>query len=75
MSDYLEMANAENMDIQMKNEQNLEALQEDIEMNGGSSANDASENYSSGHDSHSNEGEENGKEATMIMESLDCYKR
>ncbi|XP_028586847.2 LOW QUALITY PROTEIN: period circadian protein homolog 2 [Podarcis muralis] len=74
MSDYLEMANAENMDIQMKNEQNLEALQEDIEMNGGSSANDASENYSSGHDSHSNEGEENGKEATMIMESLDCYK-
>ncbi|XP_061492707.1 period circadian protein homolog 2 isoform X2 [Rhineura floridana] len=74
MSDYLEMANAENMDIQMKNEQNLDALQEDIEMNGESSANDTSENYSSGHHSHINEGEKNGKEAVMIMESLDCYK-
>ncbi|XP_044288776.1 period circadian protein homolog 2 isoform X1 [Varanus komodoensis] len=61
----------ENMDIQMKT---MDALQEDIEMNGGSSANDNHENYFNGHDSHSNEGEENGKETAMIMESLDCYK-
>ncbi|KAH0623996.1 hypothetical protein JD844_007245 [Phrynosoma platyrhinos] len=78
MSDYLEMANGkimvESMDIQMKNEQNLSLLQEDIEMNGGSSANDASENYSSGHDCYINEGEENGKGTAMIMESLECYK-
>ncbi|XP_042313244.1 period circadian protein homolog 2 isoform X2 [Sceloporus undulatus] len=78
MSDYLEMANGkimvESMDIQMKNEQNLSLLQVDVEMNGGSSANDANENYSSGHDCHISEGEENGKEMAMIMESLECYK-
>ncbi|XP_008104509.1 period circadian protein homolog 2 [Anolis carolinensis] len=78
MSDYLEIENAkmivESTDIQMKNEQNLNVLQEDFEMNGESSANDANEHYSIGHDSHSNEGEENGKETAMIMESLECYK-
>nr|XP_020648834.1 period circadian protein homolog 2 isoform X2 [Pogona vitticeps] len=78
MSDYLEMVNGkmivENMDIQMKNEQNLDVLQEDIEMNGGSSANDTNENYCNGQDSHNNEDEDSGKETAMIMGSLDCYK-
>ncbi|XP_025028433.1 period circadian protein homolog 2 [Python bivittatus] len=63
------------MDIQMENEQNLDILQEDIEMNGEMSTNDTNENYSSEHDFHSNEGEENDKETAMIMESFDYYKR
>lgn len=59
----------------MENEQNFDILQEDIEMSGEMSRNDINENYSSSHDSHSNEGEENDKETAMIMESLDYYKR
>lgn len=78
MSAYLEMTNdkiAENMDFQMKNEQDIDVLQEDIEMISGSTGNDANENDTSGHDSHSNEGDENGKETAMIVESLDNCKR
>lgn len=79
MSTYLEMANdkmlADNMDFQMKNEQDIDALQEDIEMTNRSSGNDTNENDISGHDSHSNEGDENGKETAMIVESLDHCKR
>ncbi|XP_060539140.1 period circadian protein homolog 2 isoform X2 [Pantherophis guttatus] len=79
MSNYLKTASdkiiVETMDIQMKNEQNLDILQEDIEMNGEMSRNDINENYSSRHDSHSNEGEENDKETAIIMESFDYYKR
>lgn len=63
------------MDIQMENEQNLDILQEDIEMSGEMSTNDTNENDSSGHDYHSNEGEENDKETAVIMESFDYYKR
>ncbi|XP_053166982.1 period circadian protein homolog 2 isoform X2 [Hemicordylus capensis] len=78
MSAYLEIADdkmpTENMDIQMKNERNLDSLQEDIEMSGGSSGNDTNENYTSGQDSHSSEGDENGKETAMIVESLDGCK-
>lgn len=77
MSAYLEMTNdkiAENMDFQMKNEQDIDVLQEDIEMISGSTGNDANENDTSGHDSHSNEGDENGKETAMIVESLDNCK-
>lgn len=79
MSSYLEMASdkipAENMDIQMKNEQDLDALQQDIEMSGGSSGSYTSENKGIGHKSHSNGADENGKETAMIMESLDSCKR
>ncbi|XP_013908830.1 PREDICTED: period circadian protein homolog 2 isoform X2 [Thamnophis sirtalis] len=79
MNNYLKTASdkiiVETMDIQMENEQNLDILQEDIEMSGEMSRNDINENYSNGHDSHSNEGEENDKETTMIMESFDYYKR
>lgn len=79
MSNYLEMADgkmpAENMDIQMKNEQDLDVLQEDIEMSGGSNGNGANENEASGHKSPSNEVDENGKETAMIVESLDICKR
>ncbi|XP_066476293.1 period circadian protein homolog 2 [Tiliqua scincoides] len=78
MSAYLEMANdkmiAENMDFQMKKEQDMNVLQEDIEMTSGSSGNDTNENDTTGHDSHSNEGDENGKETAMIVESLDHCK-
>ncbi|KAJ6669318.1 hypothetical protein lerEdw1_008127 [Lerista edwardsae] len=78
MSAYLEMANnkmlADKMDFQMKNEQDMDALQEDIEMTSGSSGNDTNENDISGHDSHSNEGDENGKETAMIVDSLDHCK-
>ncbi|XP_070801420.1 period circadian protein homolog 2 [Pituophis catenifer annectens] len=79
MSNYLKTASdkiiVETMDIQMENEQNLDILQEDIEMNGEMSRNDINENYSSRHDSHSNEGEENDKETAINMESFDYYKR
>ncbi|XP_077205078.1 period circadian protein homolog 2 [Paroedura picta] len=78
MSSYLEMANdempAENMDIQMKNEQDLDTFQEDIEMSGGSNGNDTSENKTVGHKSRNNEVDENGKETAMIVESLDSCK-
>ncbi|KAG8135934.1 hypothetical protein E2320_008918 [Naja naja] len=79
MTNYLKTASdkiiIETMDIQMENEQNLDILQEDIEMNGEMSTNDVNENYFSGYDSHNNEGEENDKETTVIMESFDYYKR
>ncbi|KAL8187728.1 UNVERIFIED_CONTAM: hypothetical protein K2H54_054697 [Gekko kuhli] len=65
---------AENMDIQMKNEQDLDALQEDIEMSGGSNGNDTNENKATGHKSRSNEVDENEKETAMIVESLDSCK-
>ncbi|XP_054838947.1 period circadian protein homolog 2 [Eublepharis macularius] len=65
---------AENMDVQMKNEQDLDALQEDFEMSGGSNENDTNENHSCGHKSHSDEVDENGKETAMIVESLDSCK-
>nr|XP_056706138.1 period circadian protein homolog 2 [Euleptes europaea] len=78
MSNYLEMANdkmpAENMDVQMKNEQDLDAVQEDIEMSAGSNGNDANENDPSWHRPCSNEADENGKETAMIVESLDSCK-
>uniref|UniRef100_A0A8C6Y360 Period circadian protein homolog 2 n=1 Tax=Naja naja TaxID=35670 RepID=A0A8C6Y360_NAJNA len=78
MTNYLKTASdkiiIETMDIQMENEQNLDILQEDIEMNGEMSTNDVNENYFSGYDSHNNEGEENDKETTVIMESFDYYK-
>lgn len=79
MSNYLKTASdkmiVETMDIQMENERNLDILQEDIEISGEMSRNDINENYSSGHDSQSNECEENDKETAMMMESFDYYKR
>lgn len=64
-----------NMDIQMKNEQDLDAVPEDIEMSSGSSGNDIHENYSSGHDSPNSEGDETKKETAMIVEPLGRSKR
>uniref|UniRef100_A0ACB8FA72 Period circadian protein 2 n=1 Tax=Sphaerodactylus townsendi TaxID=933632 RepID=A0ACB8FA72_9SAUR len=59
------------MDVQLKNEQDLDAIQEDIEMSSGSNG---SEDSSSGHKSRVNEMDENGKETAMIVESLDSCK-
>ncbi|XP_053895238.1 period circadian protein homolog 2 isoform X1 [Malaclemys terrapin pileata] len=85
MSGYSELANnhsqmiAEETDGQTKPEQHPDTLQEAIEMSSGSSGNDfrgngMNENYSTGHDSHGNESDENGKDTAMLMESLDCHK-
>ncbi|XP_067395029.1 period circadian protein homolog 2 isoform X2 [Emydura macquarii macquarii] len=70
---------AEEIGVQTKPEQHPDTLQEDIEMSSGSSGNafsgnDMNENYSSGHDSHGNESDENGKDTAMLVESLDCHK-
>ncbi|EMP33303.1 Period circadian protein like protein 2 [Chelonia mydas] len=70
---------AEETGVQTKPERHPDTCQEDIEMSSGSSGNDFSgkymnENYSSGHDSHGNESDENGKDTAMLVESLDCHK-
>uniref|UniRef100_A0A8C8RJ48 Period circadian protein homolog 2 n=1 Tax=Pelusios castaneus TaxID=367368 RepID=A0A8C8RJ48_9SAUR len=85
MNRYSELVNnysqtvAQETDVQTKPEQNPDTLQEDIEMSSGSggndfSGNDLNENYFSGHDSHGNESDENGKDTAMLVESLDCHK-
>uniref|UniRef100_A0A8D0GD46 Period circadian protein homolog 2 n=1 Tax=Sphenodon punctatus TaxID=8508 RepID=A0A8D0GD46_SPHPU len=86
MSGYSEISNdhgkmfAEETGAQTKPEQDPYVLQEDIEMSSGSRGSDfngnyTSENYSSGHGSHSNEYDENERDSAVLMESLDCQKR
>ncbi|CAM5138946.1 unnamed protein product [Eretmochelys imbricata] len=70
---------AEETGVQTEPERHPDTSQEDTEMSSGSSGNDFSgkymnENYFSGHDSHGNESDENGKDTAMLVESLDCHK-